>query len=347
MSNIYNLPNQEKHYDEACIWIAKMDEGLTDADRKDLQCWISASRENWEVLATMAELWDKMDSLSRLSDLFPQPANQRVKTPRFLITIAASVLVAVLVGVWEITGLSKTHLFNSPNTYVKFKTHWIYETAIGEHSTVSFPDGTRVVLNTDSLIKVSYTPHDRLFVLERGEIHIQVAEEKLRPLSVVAGNKVVQAVGTAFNVKMIKDEQVSLIVTEGKVRVAKHPQYKLNALRPPTLSQAAIEVSKGEEIILGSPTEEIRKIKSTEIAVSLSWREGKLIFRGESLGTAVAEISRYTPVEFGFLDDDLKKIRIAGVFKAGDINGLLMTLQKNFGITYQRINEQKVLLGTQ
>jgi len=81
------------------------------------------------------------------------------------------------------------------------------------------------------------------------------------------------------------------------------------------------------------------------VAVKLSWRKGNLIFRGESLEEAVREVERYTPVEFVFLDQDLKKIRVAGLFKAGDVRGLLATLRENFDIVYQYTDDQTVLLG--
>ena len=57
------------------------------------------------------------------------------------------------------------------------------------------------------------------------------------------------------------------------------------------------------------------------------------------------EVSRYTSIAFVFLDDDLKKVRIAGLFKAGDVDGLLAVLRQNFDIAYERVGEEKVLLG--
>ncbi len=76
----------------------------------------------------------------------------------------------------------------------------------------------------------------------------------------------------------------------------------------------------------------------------MSWRQGNLIFRGESLEDAVAEIGRYTTVEFVILDDDLRKVRIAGLFKAGDVDGLLATLRENFNISYQHTGDGKIVL---
>ena len=38
--------------------------------------------------------------------------------------------------------------------------------------------------------------------------------------------------------------------------------------------------------------------------------------RGESLAAAVAEVGRYTPVEFVIEDENLQQVRVAGLFQS-------------------------------
>ena len=90
---------------------------------------------------------------------------------------------------------------------------------------------------------------------------------------------------------------------------------------------------------------EAEEIEPEEIAVKLSWRQGSLIFRGESLEEAVYEVGRYTAVEFIFLDDESKKVKISGRFKAGDVDGLLAALRENFKISYERAGDGKIYLS--
>ena len=117
------------------------------------------------------------------------------------------------------------------------------------------------------------------------------------------------------------------------------------AITPAILPPSAVTVAAGEELILGSPEEEVTEISPANIEVKLSWQNGNLIFRGESLEEAMAEVGRYTSVEFVFLDDELRKVRIAGLFRAGDVDGLLVVLRENFDIVYERVDERKVLLS--
>lgn len=348
MSNIFEFPEQDQRYDEASVWIAKLDEDLSEADQKALQEWMAADQKNQAVLLEMAKLWDKMAVLSRLSDLFPEPVTHPASLPRFALATAASILIAALAGVWALISINPGNAPAARQAVVTTVTDSIYETAIGEQSTVNLPDGTQVVLNTNSLIEVHYTDQYRLLRLKRGEIHVVVAQDKARTLSVIVGENIVQAVGTAFSLEITSDQRIELVVTEGKVLVGVHqsPHSGIAEVTPAVLAPSSVTVVAGEQLILGPPEEEITEVSPEEIEVKLSWRQGNLIFRGESLEEAMTEIGRYTTVEFVILDDDLKTVRIAGLFRAGDVDGLLATLRENFNISYQWTGDGKILLSS-
>ena len=166
-----------------------------------------------------------MDSLSRLSDLFPDVSRQRHTTWRYGLAAVTMLLVMGVVIFWGLPEYSGRHdpvstrvaaerSQSSPGLFDD-----IYETSIGEHSSVNLPDGTGVVLNTNSHIRASYTDKERFILLSRGEAHFSVAEDNSRPLTVHAGNRFIRAVGTAFNVEIGRDNIVEIIVTEGKVLI--------------------------------------------------------------------------------------------------------------------------------
>src|SRR5690606_10071918 len=113
-------------------------------------------------------------------------------------------------------------------------------------------------------------------------------------------------------------------------------QISLDKIKPKRITDASLAVIKGETVLLGEKISPVEKIAEADIEAELSWRQGNLVFRGETLDEAIAEISRYTSVEFNFSDNEIRDIRIAGLFKAGDIQGLLTALDKNFGISSSR-----------
>ena len=123
------------------------------------------------------------------------------------------------------------------------------------------------------------------------------------------------------------------------------PGVETGTLEPPGLMPSGETVAAGSICLFGADTKRIDAIGVDEIETKLSWRAGNLVFTGETLETAVQEISRYTKVEFVFLDETSKRVQVAGLFRAGDVDGLLETLRANFGIAYQRLDDDKVLLS--
>jgi transmembrane sensor len=360
MSNIHQIHEQEKlkqkrldkedqRLDEASDWLAKLDRGITAEEKDALKLWLALSPENIAVFLEVAKMWDKMDELSRLSDIFPQAAVTKRKTVSWYGAIAASTILAITFGLYQGSLNFSPFAQDEKSAVVAIQTN--YQTGIGESNTINLPDNSKVVLNTNSFVQVRYSQNARVIELQRGEIHIDVAHDKSRPFSVIAEGKVIQAVGTAFNVE-VRSELVELIVTEGKVLVAKAKGALLPStleLMPTRLPQNSLAISKGEKVDLdltGKLQEEVTKVDSIDIAARLSWRQGNLIFRGESLSEAMTEISRYTDIEFELADDKkLRQIRVAGLFKTGDVIGLLDALSSNFNISYENVGNNKIALS--
>jgi len=343
-----NITDDEKRLNEASDWISKLDRNLTNDETKSLQAWLAQTPKNVAVLFEVAQLWDKMDDLSRLSDLFPQASVKSRITPKWLSAMAASVVLAISIGFYQSELYLPFFGQTAPSAVVAIQMN--YQTNIGESNTINLPDNSKIVLNTNSFVQVKYTQSARIIELQRGEIHIDVAHDTSRPLSVIAGGKVIQAVGTAFNVE-VQSELVELIVTDGKVLVAQknNPStYDDIDEMAKKLPNSAMAISKGEKVELdltGLAQEKVTKVDVVDIATSLSWRQGNLIFRGESLAETMAEISRYTDIEFEISDNQqLKQVQVAGMFKTGDVTGLLDVLTTNFNISYKKIGKNKIIL---
>ncbi len=344
MSKVVNLPSEERIFDQASEWIAKIDRELSEAEAQAFREWLQTSERHQEVLTQMAKLWDKMDALDRLSELFPvedMVANQR-KGAQSKWYLAAAASLVVMVSAFFLT---------SQQQPIWGDNFVVYETAVGENSTITLADNSKVLLNTNSTLKVTYTDDYRLLKLEKGELHVDVAHDKNRPLSVVANDKIFQAVGTAFNVQ-VKKSNVELIVTDGKVVIADlelEQEKVFEALAIDTIAAPAVE--KGEMVSLKIMEQviaaEVKPIAQTELTANLSWRQGNIIFTGESLQEAMAEVSRYTQVKFQIADKTIEDIKIAGRFKIGDVNGLVAALTTNFNIKANRVGNNLVILTRQ
>lgn len=358
MTNIYQFQPESQIYDDASLWVTRLDRGLSNEETEALRQWLALSPKHKDCLLEMADLWDRMDSLSVLSELFDAPVAQPQKSRSIGPTVwavAASVLALVFaINLLIPATLTQDSLPEAQPLLASNETSdTLYETGIGANSTVNLPDGTKMLLNTNTQVSVTYSDHERLLVLKKGELLVEVAHDKQRPLRVQVGDKVVEAVGTAFNVYLKEDQSFDVIVTEGRVHVKPLADKTITVADPKSFSKAirdnAIqELGRGEKLsVRASQPTAVEAIGLAVINDRLSWRDGNLAFRGETLQDALNELSRYTPDSFKVVDPRIKEVRIAGLYKAGDVEGLLLALKENFNITHLRSSDGVIELSLQ
>jgi transmembrane sensor len=207
---------------------------------------------------------------------------------------------------------------------------------------------------------VNYSPTQRQLTLVRGEARFDVAKDKDRPFTVTVGEKSFTALGTIFNVQRNTNQAMELVVTEGKVLITKAMTSVIDikdtllSVNTP-IKQDKLEatlVISGEKAVIAENLASIaktpvEKVSLDQINRDLAWQQGMLIFEGEPLSTALAEISRYTSSSFEIVDSQLAELTVAGYFKAGDIDGLLTSLQSNFGIVYRKNARGTILLTSE
>ena len=150
-----------------------------------------------------------------------------------------------------------------------------------------------VLLNTDTQLQVRMTAEHRLLTLEQGEIHIDVAHDPQRPLRVLVGDKVFEALGTSFNVRIDESGEVELIVTEGRVRV------ELPAESFTVSEQDSGNTEEGDSL----EVPEVEAIADGDIEVKLAGAKA-CWYSWQFLDEAVREVGRYTR-EFVVQSEDL------------------------------------------
>jgi transmembrane sensor len=341
-ADIIQLPNRERDREDASLWIVRLDRGLSDAERLELGAWLAGDPGRLEALASLAVVWDQADALAKYADVFPPSATAH---PRFAgsgwrAAAAAVVGAAVIAGfvAFERTRDDAT----APEQLRAQQTAppQIYETSLGEQSTVRLSDGSLITLNTDSSIEVTYDDAQRSIQLGRGEGYFEVAHDPGRPFRVHAANRLIEAVGTAFNVRLGADNDVTMMVTEGKVSV--QPRAPARTSADPARPPEAI-VDAGSLAVMNEGPLTIQGLDPTEIGRQLSWRRGMLVFDGQPLESVLLEMSRYTTVEL-VPDDAVRNERVGGYFRAGDIDSLLVMLRDGFDIESERTADGRILL---
>lgn len=75
-----------------------------------------------------------------------------------------------------------------------------------------------------------------------------------------------------------------------------------------------------------------------------AWREGKLYFENLNLEDAVIEHNRYTQKKIVIGSEDIRFLKINGVFEIGDTNPLLFLLEGSLGLKSVKQSNVIVLL---
>jgi transmembrane sensor len=211
-----------------------------------------------------------------------------------------------------------------------------YATVVGEQRTVPLPDGSVIVLNTDSAIRIHYTADRRSIELIQGQVNFQVAKDPARPFTVIAGDGEVRAVGTVFDVYK-SDKLVTVTLIEGKVAVTAQ-----SSVEPPA-AKDRILLSAGEQLSYSAGVVSVKR-RNADLPRATAWHARKLDFADTSLSDAIAEANRYSRDQIVLDAPRLQNAHISGVFQAGRNDLLVEGLQTFFDLHVDRTDDGKFLL---
>jgi transmembrane sensor len=333
-TTVVRFPSRQKAREEASLWLARMDRGLGEAERREIGAWLEEDALHEEALLALATLWDQTAVLSELAELFPleRPSRRRRAVRAWALV---GVVGACAVGALTFFGIASYD--RAPGALLA------YETAVGGQSTIDLLDGSKVTLNTDSAIEVRFTDTERTVTLTRGESYFAVEPDPERPFRVHANGRIFEAVGTAFNVRIGLANDVKMMVTEGRVGVlARAPGVVRDARNRPADAEAIVDA--GNLAIVDDGGVAIQALDPVQIEAQLSWQQGMLIFDGEPLESVLLEMGRYTSTEIS-VDASLRDVRVGGYFRAGDVDGLLVALRENFDIEFTRTGDGRIILS--
>jgi len=173
----------------------------------------------------------------------------------------------------------------------------VYATAVGEVRTDQLADGSTVTLGAHSQISVQYTHASRAVKVDSGEAWFRVTHNRDWPFVVMAGDRSITAVGTAFVVQK-RPDQVIVTVTEGSVEVAPGSLDEVQplivrAIRVITTKPVS-RVARGEQIAYGDAGS-ASIVEHVDPQAATGWTEGQLEFDHVPLWSAVQVLNRYSP----------------------------------------------------
>lgn len=296
---------------QAAIWLAREDRGLTSEEKPQRDAWLGESSLHQVSYLRLKASWKRADRLAALGTGTMRPTERRVSRSIALAAIAA----AVTMLFWSTAYLA--HRLDNGKAYA---------TGVGGRQVVRLADGTRMELNTNTRVRAQVTDRLRRVTLDAGEAYFEVVHDARRPFVVYAGNRRITDLGTKFSVFRSGDN-VRVVVQEGRVQV--------ETIDGPGAA-APVVADAGREVLVREAQILVTSKPETELANDLGWRNGLLIFRQQTLAEAAEQFNRYNDRQI-FVAGSARKIRIGGSFKANNLEVFVQLLHEGFGLS---VNDQ-------
>lgn len=222
------------------------------------------------------------------------------------IAAAATCLVAILGAGWWLRAPEAVEL----------------ATDVGEIRTEALADGSRVILDTDTQMRVVFTGKTRQITLVQGQAHFDVAHNAARPFKVAFGKGTVTALGTSFDVTALANSKMVTLLG-GRV-VVEGPSN-------PTGGADRTMLSPGQRVML-APDGRLTPSRAVDLDSVNSWQRGRIDLVDLPLNDALAQVNRYSATKIVVREASLSDRRISGVFRAGDVNAIAAALCAYFDL---------------
>jgi transmembrane sensor len=305
----------------AALWLEERDFGEWNDDAQAaLNAWLEESWENRVAFWRLDAAWNRTERLIALRPHCDEAQTEAMRRPMLPMLMGLAAVFAIV----AMLGFGAARLLAPPDV----KT---YATAIGGRETIKFADGTKIELNTNTVIHTRMTTAERTIWLDRGEAYFEVKHDSTHPFRVITGKNIVTDLGTKFSIRRNKDHLVVALLA-GRVR--------FGSSNP---AQQSVLLSPGDTITATADSISVTKEAIQALSNALSWREGVLSFDNAALIDVAAEFNRYNREKIVVSDPAVESIRISGTFQTGNADAFIATVQRVFQLRVKRDGETIVI----
>lgn len=283
----------------AAEWIARLNaDDATPRDAADFRRWLAANPDHAERFERATDLWDMVPGTA--------PSRAPVTRRRALAGLVA--LTATTVG--------GTVAFQAAYAATP------YETGIGEQRRIGLEDGSSLLLDAATRVRVIATPTRRRLWLARGRVDLTVAP-LATPFTIDAGGGAMTAAAGRFDLRRDREDRVALTAIQGTAAV--------------TTTGATQRLTDGERLREG-------RIDRPDLAATQAWTSGRAAFHDDTLTTVAEEANRYSATRLVIADPVAAELRVSGMYRMGDNVALGRSLAALLALRV-RTMEGAVLLG--
>lgn len=303
---------------------------LSTEETERVEQWKNASVENRQVFADSQKAWKGIEHLKNMKKYNAAEALQKVhseiaakESPRFMAIFrkVAAILILPLLAV------TLWFALRTPDFQTTGMAWNTIETPAGIRSEFELPDGTRVYLNSKTILSYPMTfSNDIREVKLDGEAYFQVAEDKKHPFVVNTGKVNIEVTGTEFKASNYRHENLTeIVLVSGSVRLFKGDYLK---------QKSDITSMKPGERFSYDPVNNQIRIDKVDVEKYISWKDGVLIFRDDTMPEVVRRLNRWFNVDIQLTGPDLQDYVYTATFEDESLLQILELLKISAPIDY-------------
>ncbi len=310
--------------DAALTWFGRLREPRDDeALMAQFRQWLAGDPRHEAEFRRIEAIWGSTALLKAAQSLpaagtgEPAARPHRVDGGLWRIAAALATVAVLATGIWH-----------APRLMENWRADYL--TATGERTTVDLPDGSVMVLNTDSAVTLDFAGGRRDIAILRGEAWFDVRHDPAHPFRVSGGFGRAVVRGTAFSVRR-HDDRDEVVLERGSVDVA-------------CLCTGArqVELHPGEAVAILRDGPEAPAPVSTGKA--LAWREGRIVFGDVRLDQVAAELSRYYDGRILVAGDRIGRLVVTGNYRLDGVEDAIRTLADAAGVKMTRLPGGLIIL---
>ena len=323
--------------ENSAIWelIARsITEELSLQEKEHLDTWLTednANQKSYQTFQSLSFILKAYEPGKYKGQIFHE-IEGRIKTKqrirRSLITITSIAAAAIL---FVSTAIVSFHFGKSKSNAQMVEIF----TPKGVRSKVSLPDGSSIFLNANSRViyPASFSGETREIEFE-GEGFFTIAKDKTHPFIVKTETVKVRVVGTRFDLKSYKnDDLVETTLEEGSVKICNIAQS----------NQQVYELKPGRQAVFDKRTSLFRfnKVEPEQIS---AWQQGNYYFKSKTFEEIAHILERGFDVSIDIKSESLKKEIFTGDFVRNEnIEQILTIIQKNTDIRFKKEGQKIVI----
>lgn len=308
--------NRKKFNELQRIW------DISEGSHKSLENYFDSEKEWDRLKARLAKDRQSRKVINSKASDEPRVRTSIHSIGQKIARVAAIFLIAGLVGIFAYQNWYEAEVEPEKQSQALREV----STANGQRANITMGDGTSVLLNAGSIVKFPHQfERDVREVFLEGEAFFNVTSNPEKPFIIHSRGSVVGVLGTAFSVRSYpEDGQVRVVVKEGSVSFGMESQK--------SSEKAILSASELGRYYIESQEIEVGKVDDMELY--LSWREGYLKFRNESMHKVAVALERRYGVEVTFKDPAVKDKQLTAFLKSRSLTNVLDVVAMSLDVSY-------------